>query len=89
MVDLFYIKSVGSEKFQLYSRNKTSKVLDRHETRFVSSSPRLFKRSSHYFQQAFRNYNGMDDDDNEITMASGLADDSLSAAGDDSYSYCS
>jgi hypothetical protein len=88
MVDLFDIKSVASEpefvgfkKFQLYSRNKTSKMLDRHETRSVSSS-RSLKSFSRYFQQASRNKNGMDDDDDEITMASGLADDSFSAADD-------
>jgi hypothetical protein len=95
IVDLFDMKSVASEpefvrskKFQLYSRNKTSKVFDHHETRSVSSS-RSLKSFSRYFQQASRNNNGMDDDDDEITMASGLADDSFSAADDDGYSIVS
>ena len=51
MVDLFDIKSVASEpefveskKFQLFFfRNETSKVLDHHETRSVSSSRSLLK----------------------------------------------
>jgi hypothetical protein len=94
IVDLFDIKSVasepefvGSKKFQLYSRHKTTKLVDHQETRSVSSS-RSLKSFSRYFQQTSRNNNGMDDDD-EITMASGLADDSFSAADDDGYSVVS
>jgi hypothetical protein len=82
VVDFSDIKSfasepefVGSKKLQLYSRGKTTKSTDHHETRSVSSS-RSLKSFSLYFQQASRNNNGMDDDDDdEVTMASGLADD--------------
>jgi hypothetical protein len=82
-LDFFDVKSVASEPefvgskiFQLYPQHKTSKLLNHHETRSVSSS-RSFPGFSLHFQQA-----GIDDDDDELTMASGLAEDFISAAED-------